>query len=98
MNCPTCKNPLTNSITNCEWCGSNINIESKSFNAYKTSWMLFIGTLYEGYFEGKLNVGQKVTILYKNEVIEGVVERILTSQAEFIDSYEGKSPVCITIY
>ena len=25
MNCPTCKNPIMNPSTNCEWCGSVIN-------------------------------------------------------------------------
>ena len=98
MNCPNCKNPLTTSTSNCEWCGSIISIQSKFFNAYATNWMLFIGTLYEGHYNGKLCVGEKVSIAIKNEVIEGIIERILTSNAEFVNSYDGKDPVSITIY
>lgn len=31
MNCPTCKNPLTNSTTICEWCGGKIiTLESEN--------------------------------------------------------------------
>ena len=30
MNCPKCKNPIEDNATICEWCGSNIKIETKN--------------------------------------------------------------------
>ena len=38
MNCPTCKNPITNSATNCEWCGSLLSVNDPikiDFNEFK---------------------------------------------------------------
>lgn len=32
MNCPNCKNPLTNSTTNCEWCGFKLKPEQNNLN------------------------------------------------------------------
>ena len=32
MNCPTCKNPLTNSTTNCEWCDAPLSYKNNLEN------------------------------------------------------------------
>ena len=41
MNCPTCKNPINDNSTECEWCGAKINLSkgnvidsSKRIKAY----------------------------------------------------------------
>ncbi len=73
MNCPNCKNPISvNSIT-CEWCGATLSTEqntvSSSFFPTKTYKILFRGTVYVGYFEGSIKVGDSLKFNFNNSVL-----------------------------
>jgi len=100
MNCPTCSNPIMNLSTTCEWCGSILltdqNIGLSSFSPTKTYKILFSGTVYIGYFEGSVKIGDSLKFIFKNSVISGIVKGIEINRT-LINSYEGKGEIGILI-
>lgn len=100
MNCPTCKNPIMNPSLNCEWCGAKLstehNTDLSSFSPNKTYKILFRGTVYVGYFEGRIKVGDSLKFNFNNSVISGIVKGIEINR-KLINSFDGKGEIGILI-
>ena len=100
MNYPTCKNPIMNPAQNCEWCGaillSEQNSSFSSFSPTRTYKILFRGTVYVGYFEGSIKVGDSLKFNFKNTIINGIVKGI-EIERKTINLYEGKGEIGILI-
>ena len=67
MNCPTCKNPLTNSATNCEWCGGeiiNLETENQSSNVGKINVTIS--------FEGVWLIIDSNVKIYADDILVGI--------------------------
>ena len=101
MNCPTCKNPITNPTPTCEWCGSALiaaaqNSSLSSFTPTKSFKILFRGTVYVGYFEGNIKVGDSLKFNFNNSVINSIVKGI-EIERKLLNSFEGKGEIGILI-
>lgn len=100
MNCPTCKNPIMNPAPLCEWCGSVLaasqNANLSSFSATRSYKILFRGTVYVGYFEGTIKVGDSLNFKFNNSVINGIVKGI-EIERKLINAFEGKGEIGILI-
>jgi len=102
MNCPNCKNPLTNSTTNCEWCGSIINpslISSDNPFLVEDSYnLLFRGTVLVGRFEKPTSISSGKEIVYsQNGILTKVIVKSIEYNREMIDSYNGDEKIGILI-
>lgn len=100
MNCPTCKNPLTSSTTNCEWCGSDLlenytdlSIQFKATNKFR---VLGRGNIYAGSFSGNLKIGDEVKITYNGVEIIGNVKAIQIDRS-LVDNFSGNQEIGILI-
>ena len=100
MNCPACKNTTMNPTPVCEWCGailsSGQNSNISSFYPTNSFKLLFRGTVYFGYFEGSVKVGDSLKFNFNNSVINGIVKGIELDR-KLIDSFEGKGDIGILI-
>ena len=80
MNCTTCKNPINDNSTTCEWCGCTINnniqpdskhlddLEKQIINAYQMSDVVKIVELFKR-IKNEKNLNQKEAGAYVNKVL-----------------------------
>lgn len=78
MNCPNCKNPLTTSTSNCEWCGSilqtNQIISENTFLVEDSYNLIFRGTILVGRFEKPVSITLGKEFVYsKNRVLSKAI-------------------------
>lgn len=102
MNCPTCKNPIQENVSACEWCGAafdskllqNDNIFVVE-NYYK---VLFKGIVLVGKFENSVVIseGDEFVYILNGETLKSVVKSIEFNR-EFISDYSGIDTIGILI-
>jgi translation elongation factor EF-Tu-like GTPase len=93
MNCPTCKNPILNSSSDCEWCGASLNLaeeyKGQHFVVTSTFNITGRGTVYVGDFEGKIKLGDIINLKLNGNQQSGEV-KMIEHNKKLINSYEGK--------
>ena len=89
-----------NPAPTCEWCGSFLsseqNTKTTSFSPSKSFKIKGRGTVYVGYFEGSVKVGDSLKFNFNNNVINGTVKGIELDR-KLIGSFEGKGEIEILI-
>jgi translation elongation factor EF-Tu-like GTPase len=102
MNCPNCKNPLTTSTSNCEWCGSILQADQivtyNTFLVEDSYSLLFRGTVLVGRFEKSNSITSGREFVYsKNEVLSKAIIKSIEYNREMIDSYSANETIGILI-
>jgi hypothetical protein len=101
MNCPTCKNPLQQNSSECEWCGNSFNNSSSNVNSFLVEKIVSkrgIGTLLEGKYNDitEVKCGDSISYIFQGVISIAIVCGIEVS-GKLIDTYNGNQKIIILI-
>jgi len=102
MNCPQCKNPIQDNITECEWCGQGISNDLNTSNTNFIVEQIFQisgrGTVLVGNYSNitQINCGDSISYTHQGIISNAIVVGIEVS-GKLINSYNGNQKIGILI-
>ena len=101
MNCPTCKNPLLENVSECEWCGNNFNNSNSKVNSFLVEKKVIkkgIGTLLEGKYNDitEVKCGDSISYTFQGVISIAIVCGIEVS-GKLVDTCNGNQKIIILI-